>query len=95
MFKLARQVRYCTCLATAGKYLDRRNAVITKQAVPIGISNPSLLRQAGDYLKAMDNGQRLPYKRNLDAWIFQPDYHRITVVDTLSEESEVNDEERS
>lgn len=71
--KLHRRPTYCACGKSGGQYKsDGRRAVIWGRAIPIGIDNSSLLRATVLYLGGSKGGDR-----HLEAWVFEPDYHRI------------------
>lgn len=41
------EMRYCSCKKSGGMYTDRQNAIIEGRAIPIGISNQSLIKSIG------------------------------------------------
>ena len=81
VFKLSSEVRSCRCGLSQGRYLeDNLHAEINMAAIPIGLSNRSLLEAMRGYAtnKSMD--------RKVDAWVFRVDEPHIERVEGFGDE---------
>jgi hypothetical protein len=43
ILKILPEKRFCSCGKCYSYYTDRLNAVVSKEAIPLGLSNPSLI----------------------------------------------------
>lgn len=72
--KLQRTIRRCKCRAVSGKYLpDGAHAVVSKDALVIGLANPDVVSATGVFLS---NHPDAGY-RTVRAWVMGKDAPRV------------------